>query len=186
MPWQEQVTVTPLPDPQKPAELAGLVQDATDRGARVVNPGGGERAGTFFRPALVYPVPEEAQLFRVEQLGPILPVSVVDSAEQALSVVERSDVGQQASVFGRDPAVIGPLVDHLANLVCRVNVNTQCRRGPDVYPFTGRKNSAVGTLSVSDALRVFSIRSMVALAETEQPLLDALAARSLFLSPPPP
>ena len=35
-------------------------------------------------------------------------------------------------------------------------------RGPDVYPFTGRKNSAVSTLSVFDALRSFSIRSFVA------------------------
>jgi len=46
--------------------------------------------------------------------------------------------------------------------VCRVNLNSQCQRGPDVYPFTGRKDSAEGTLSVSDALRCFSIRSMVA------------------------
>ena len=56
------------------------------QGARVVNPGGGEWAGTLFRPALVYPVPEAAQLFRVEQFGPILPVSVVDSPEEALDV----------------------------------------------------------------------------------------------------
>ena len=31
---------------------------------------------------------------------------------------------------------------------------------------SGRKNSAAGTLSVHDALRVFSIRSMVACRET--------------------
>jgi glyceraldehyde-3-phosphate dehydrogenase (NADP+) len=29
-------------------------------------------------------------------------------------------------------------------------------------PFTGRKDSAEGTLSISDALRCFSIRSLVA------------------------
>jgi glyceraldehyde-3-phosphate dehydrogenase (NADP+) len=185
MPWEKDVAITPLPDPEEPAFLEGLVRDAAERGARVVNPGGGERAGTLFRPALVYPVPEEAQLFRVEQFGPIVPVSVVDSPEEALAVVERSDVGQQASVFGRDAATIGRLVDHLANLVCRVNLNTQCRRGPDVYPFTGRKDSAVGTLSVTDALRVFSIRSLVAIPERERSLLDELASRSVFLAPPP-
>jgi hypothetical protein len=65
-------------------------------------------------------------------------------------------------VFGNDPRVVGPLIDVLANQVCRVNLNAQCQRGPDVYPFTGRKDSAEGTLSVSDALRCFSIRSMVA------------------------
>jgi len=185
MPWEEKVTVTPLPDPQKPAHLAELVEDAVALGARVVNPGGGEWAGTLFRPALVYPVPEQAKLYRAEQFGPIVPVSVVDSPEQALQAIESSDVGQQASVFGKDPAVIGGLVDHLANLVCRVNVNTQCRRGPDVYPFAGRKDSAVGTLSVTDALRVFSIRSMVAAPEAEQPLVEGLGSHSRFLSPPP-
>ena len=185
MPWEAGVTITPLPDPEKPAHLAGLVQDALALGARVVNPGGGEWAGTLFRPALVYPVAPEAELFTAEQFGPILPVSVVDSPEEAVAIVERSQVGQQASIFGRDAAVVGPLVDHLANLVCRVNLNTQCRRGPDVFPFAGRKDSAVGTLSVTDALRVFSIRSMVALPEAQRPSLDALAARSVFLGPPP-
>ena len=57
---------------------------------------------------------------------------------------------------------LGRLIDILANLVCRVNLNSACQRGPDIYPFTGRKNSAVGTLSVFDALRSFSIRTFVA------------------------
>ncbi|RYY20962.1 MAG: NADP-dependent glyceraldehyde-3-phosphate dehydrogenase, partial [Chitinophagaceae bacterium] len=38
---------------------------------------------------------------------------------------------------------------------------------PDVFPFTGRKDSAEGTLSVFDALRSFSIRSLVATKATE-------------------
>jgi glyceraldehyde-3-phosphate dehydrogenase (NADP+) len=46
--------------------------------------------------------------------------------------------------------------------VCRINLNTQCQRGPDTLPFTGRKDSAEATLSISDALRCFSIRSLVA------------------------
>jgi glyceraldehyde-3-phosphate dehydrogenase (NADP+) len=184
MPWQEGVTVTPLPDPEKPGYLASLVRDAEHKGARVVNRGGGEWAGTLFRPALVYPVPPEAQLFRVEQFGPVVPVSVIEGPEEALAIVEHSGVGQQASLFGRDARTIGPLLDHLANLVCRVNLNTQCRRGPDVYPFTGRKDSAVGTLSITDALRVFSIRSVVATTGPERRLLDQLAEASSFLQPP--
>ncbi len=54
------------------------------------------------------------------------------------------------------------LIDPLVNQVCRVNLNSQCQRGPDTFPFTGRKDSAEGTLSVSDALRCFSIRTLVA------------------------
>ncbi len=184
MPWEEGVVITPLPDPQHPAYLAGLVQDAVARGARVVGGGGGAIAGTLFRPALVSGVTAEAQLFRVEQFGPVVPVSVVSSADEALDVVDRSDVGQQAAVFGRDEATLARLVDHLANLTCRVNLNTQCRRGPDVLPFTGRKDSAAGTLSIHDALRSFSIRSVVALSAREQGLLERLGHRSRFLAPP--
>ena len=43
-----------------------------------------------------------------------------------------------------------------------MNINSQCQRGPDTFPWTGRKDSAERTLSVSDALRVFSIRALVA------------------------
>ncbi|HEY3120824.1 MAG TPA: aldehyde dehydrogenase family protein [Vicinamibacteria bacterium] len=184
MPWEEGVTITPMPDPKHPAFLDGLVHDAVTHGARVINKDGGAWAGTLYRPALVHPVPAGAMLFRVEQFGPVVPVSVFDAPEEALAVVDASDTGQQASLFGRDPQVMGPLIDHLANLVCRVNLDTQCRRGPDVLPFTGRKDSAVGTLSVYDALRTFSIRSLVALVEKEQPLLRALEATSQFLAPP--
>lgn len=183
MPWED-VTITPLPDPDHPGYLEGLVRDAVGRGARVANEGGGAWRGTLYRPALVYPVPAEALLYRVEQFGPVVPVSVFDDAAEALDVVDQSDLGQQASLFGRDQATLGLLVDHLTNLVCRVNVNTQCRRGPDVLPFTGRKDSAVGTLSIQDALRAFSIRSVVAVAKKDQPLLGDLGTASRFLAPP--
>jgi len=66
------------------------------------------------------------------------------------------------SIFGSDAGEIARLVDPLVNQVCRVNLNSQCQRGPDLFPFTGRKDSAEGTLSVSDALRVFTIRTLVA------------------------
>ena len=65
-------------------------------------------------------------------------------------------------MFGKDPDLIARLVDPLWNQVGRVNINCQCQRSPDVFPFVGRKDSAEGTLSVHDALRSFSIRTMVA------------------------
>jgi glyceraldehyde-3-phosphate dehydrogenase (NADP+) len=66
------------------------------------------------------------------------------------------------SLFGNNAKTLAPLIDALVNLVCRVNLNSSCQRGPDVYPFTGRKDSAVATLSVHDALRSFSIRTFLA------------------------
>ncbi|WP_143271814.1 aldehyde dehydrogenase family protein, partial [Bradyrhizobium mercantei] len=81
--------------------------------------------------------------------------------------VAGAENGQQVSIFSANPELVGRLVDPLVNQVCRVNINCQCQRGPDVFPFTGRKDSAEGTLSVSDALRSFSIRSMIATKQTD-------------------
>jgi glyceraldehyde-3-phosphate dehydrogenase (NADP+) len=184
MPWRDGVTITPLPDPEHPAYLDGLVADAVARGARVVNPGGGNHLATLFAPALVADVPPEAALFSVEQFGPVLPVSVVPDLEAAIDVIDRSSMGQQVSLFGRDPERLGPAIDQLANLCCRINLDTQCRRGPDVYPFTGRKDSAIGTLSVYDALRTFSLRSMVAAPAGDAARFATLADHSQFLAAP--
>ena len=102
------------------------------------------------------------RLYREEQFGPVIPVAPFTDLEAPIRYLLESDYGQQVSIFGRDPDTIAQLVDPLVNQVCRVNINSQCQRGPDIFPFTGRKDSAEGTLSVSDALRVFSIRTLVA------------------------
>ena len=91
--------------------------------------------------------------------------------------VAESDFGQQVSLFGTDPKTLGPAIDALANQVCRINLNRYCQRGPDVLPFTGRKNSAEGTLSIADALKTFSIESLVAAGDPSgRQLLEGLAA----------
>ncbi|MCY1360355.1 NADP-dependent glyceraldehyde-3-phosphate dehydrogenase [compost metagenome] len=102
------------------------------------------------------------RLYNEEQFGPLIPVVPYRELEEVIDYVLHSDYGQQLSLFGNDPAQVGRLVDAFANQVGRININTQCQRGPDSYPFNGRKNSAEGTLSVHDALRVFSIRTLVA------------------------
>jgi glyceraldehyde-3-phosphate dehydrogenase (NADP+) len=168
MPWEPSVRITPLPDPGKVARMAQLVADAESKGAHVANRHGGLSNGTFYFPSVVFPVAPSMDLYHVEQFGPVIPVAVFDDPREVFDYVVASSYGQQASLFGTDPATLGPLIDVLANQVCRVNLNAQCQRGPDVYPFTGRKDSAEGTLSVSDALRCFSIRSMVAAPGTAE------------------
>ena len=176
MPWEKGVSITPLPEPAKAASMAEMVEDAASKGARVVNEGGGATAGTLFYPAVVYPVREGMRLYREEQFGPVVPVMPFEDLETALDYVITSEHGQQVSVFSSNPDRIGSLVDPLVNQVCRVNINCQCQRGPDVFPFTGRKDSAEGTLSVTDALRSFSIRSMIAAKQTDESkrLLDTI------------
>ncbi|HUW07699.1 MAG TPA: NADP-dependent glyceraldehyde-3-phosphate dehydrogenase [Williamwhitmania sp.] len=168
MPWSAGVGITPLPEPNKSEFLTGLIVDATAKGAKVANPSGGYFNRSFFYPAVLFPVNKNMRVFYEEQFGPIVPIVPFDDINEPLDYVVESNYGQQASIFGQNPDTIATLIDTLVNQVCRVNVNSQCQRGPDIFPFTGRKDSAEGTLSVSDALRVFSIRTLVAAKENDE------------------
>lgn len=162
MPWEPGVSLTPLPEPGKTNYLHGLVEDAKQHGASVVNEHGGESVETFFYPAVLYPINNKMKVYYEEQFGPIVPIVPFESVQDAIHYVVNSNFGQQLSIFGKDSKTIARLIDMFSSQVGRINLNTQCQRGPDVFPFNGRKDSAEGTLSVADALRVFSIRTLVA------------------------
>ena len=161
-PWTPGASLTPIADVEAVNFLQELVQEALDKGAKVMNEGGGESIENYIHPAILYPVNKEMRLYHVEQFGPLIPVCSFNEISEVMDYVEQSDYGQQVSIFGYHPQEVGPLLDILVNQVSRVNLNIQCQRGPDTFPFTGRKASAEGTLSVSDALRRFSIRALVA------------------------
>jgi acyl-CoA reductase-like NAD-dependent aldehyde dehydrogenase len=186
MPWEKGVSLTPLPEPNKPAYLQECIEDAKRNGAAVMNENGGATVESFFYPAVVYPVNKEMKLYREEQFGPIIPVVSYEKMDEPIEYLIESTHGQQVSIFSNNSDEVACSIDILVNQVSRVNINAQCQRGPDVFPFTGRKDSAEGTLSVVDALRSFSIRSLVAtkLNENNKHLLNEIVhdEHSNFLS----
>ncbi|BBB90999.1 MAG TPA: NADP-dependent glyceraldehyde-3-phosphate dehydrogenase [Methylomusa anaerophila] len=166
MPWEPGVKITPLPEPDKCEYLRELIDDAGKHGAKVINTKGGLNYGSLFFPAILYPVNDKMRIYYEEQFGPVVPVIPFDDISQPIQYVIHSSYGQQVSIFGTDADMLANLIDQLVNQVCRVNINSQCQRSPDSLPFTGRKDSAEGTLSVTDALRAFSIRTLVAAKTT--------------------
>jgi acyl-CoA reductase-like NAD-dependent aldehyde dehydrogenase len=186
MPWEDGVSLTPLPEQHKPAYIQDCIADAIANGAEVINENGGATNESFVFPAIVYPVKKGMKLYTEEQFGPVIPVVPFDDLEETIEYLIESTHGQQVSIFSNDDEEIAELIDPLVNQVSRVNINCQCQRGPDVFPFTGRKDSAEGTLSVVDALRSFSIRSLVAtkLNENNKHLINAIvdSNSSNFLS----
>jgi acyl-CoA reductase-like NAD-dependent aldehyde dehydrogenase len=168
LPWEKGVTLTPLPEPGKPAYLNDLIEDAKSYGAAVMNENGGTIKETFFYPAILFPVNHKMKIYTEEQFGPIIPVIPFENIEEPIQYIIDSTHGQQVSLFSKNQTELASLIDPLVNQVSRVNINCQCQRGPDSFPFTGRKDSAEGTLSVVDALRSFSIRSLVAAKLTEE------------------
>ncbi len=167
LPWEKEVKITPLPEVNKPPYLKECIEDAISKGAKVLNENGGYNEASLVFPAVVYPVNDQMKLYHEEQFGPVIPVVPFDDIEEPIDYQVNADHGMQVSLFSEDPMETSKLIDAFVNLVSRVNINCQAQRGPDVFPFTGRKDSAEGTLSVFDALRSFSIRSLVAAKVTD-------------------
>lgn len=178
-PWEAGIFLTPLPEPDKPAYIQGLIDDAIVKGAKILNAKGGMHTDNYIFPAVLFPVNKEMRVYHEEQFGPVIPILSFKDIQEPLNDMAESNYGQQVSLFGKNIKIIGPLIDTLVNLVCRVNLNSSCQRGPDIFPFTGRKDSASGTLSIHDALRSFSIRTFVASKDNDynneilQALLDS-------------
>ena len=162
LPWDENVNITPLPEPHKPNYIKELIADAQSKGAAVINKSGNKFEHSFASPTVLYPVNDSMKVYHEEQFGPVVPMLSFKEISEPLDYVSESNYGQQVSLFSKNSDTLAPLIDSLVNQVCRVNINTKCQRGPDVLPFVGRKDSAVSTLSVHDALRTFSIRTLVA------------------------
>ena len=135
------------------------------------------------KPAVVYPVTSNMRLWHEEQFGPVIPVAVYDNDNEIKEYIRVMPYGQQAAIFSNSPQESSPLVDMLGNVVGRINFNTQCGRSPDSLPFSGRRSSALGTMSVTEALKAFSVETLMASKENNENLnlLKDIELNSKFL-----
>jgi succinate-semialdehyde dehydrogenase/glutarate-semialdehyde dehydrogenase len=95
--------VGPLIDAAQRAKVSELVDDAKQRGARLLLGGEpvGER-GYFYAPTVLADVPQDARLLDEEIFGPVAPVATFSSTEQAIEAANRTEYGLVAYVYTRD------------------------------------------------------------------------------------
>lgn len=115
MPWDKDVQLPPLPEPEKPTYLTELLADAQQRGARIVNPHGGTVQHTFFYPALVYPVNAQMRLYREEQFGPVIPIAAFHDIETPIRYIVESNYAAQVESHDKADTKIG------AQIVIRIS-----------------------------------------------------------------
>lgn len=123
MPW-DNADDTPFPDTSKAQAMEALVIDATKRGARVVNAGGGTHNGYIYRPAVLYPVGFDAEVANKEVFGPVLAVIPADRDEDIERHLRSLPFHQQLGIIARDgdlEALV--LAARFGNHVTEVNVN---------------------------------------------------------------
>ena len=182
---------TPLPNKSRTDLMRRLVDDAVSKGAKIVNEKGGEIIGgsesTLMVPAVLYPVTPDMDIYYEEQFGPVVPITEYESLDTVISYGQKGKYGQQVSIFVSEEETksAANLLDRFSTVFGKININSQCARSPDTLPFSGRRSSAMGVMSVRDALREFSIPTVVAYKDSDvnTRILQEIEAASTFLQP---
>ncbi|MFC9437074.1 aldehyde dehydrogenase family protein, partial [Nocardia sp. NPDC057030] len=143
-PTDERTTMGPVITRAAAERVTGLVTDARNRGARIVPLGSAPAGdGYFLDPVLVLDAPDDADLVRVEQFGPAVPILTYREEAEVLARANDSELGLAASVWSADE-------DRAFAVAARIEagftfVNTHNRTGMSLHtPFGGTKNSGFG------------------------------------------
>lgn len=156
-PLEMQAEVVPLISEKAADFVWGLIEDAKEKGARMVM--GGKREGTLIYPTLFDEVTEDMRIAWEEPFGPVLPILRVNTVEEAVALANKSEYGLQASVFTENITDAFHVASKLE--VGTVHINNKTERGPDHFPFLGVKKSGIGTQGIR-----YSIEAMTRVKAT--------------------
>ncbi|MCX6807073.1 MAG: aldehyde dehydrogenase family protein [Candidatus Berkelbacteria bacterium] len=99
--------------------------------------------GRYFEPTILDNVTPGMKIAWQEQFGPILPVLTVRNDKEALNLANASEYGLDTYIFTKNVKKAEEMADKLE--VGQVYINTVSGRASDKIPFTGVKNSGLGT-----------------------------------------
>lgn len=144
--------ITPLIDGKAADFVQELIDDALEKGARLVT--GNRRSGNLLYPTLFDRVTTDMRIAWEEPFGPVLPVIRVRDMEEAIGVANASEYGLQAAVFTKDLNNAFYIAGELE--VGTVHINNKTERGPDHFPFLGVKSSGMGTQGIRYSIEAMS------------------------------
>jgi succinate-semialdehyde dehydrogenase / glutarate-semialdehyde dehydrogenase len=153
-------TLGPLANARRLSAMSGFIQDAVTKGASLVTGGNriGER-GYFFAPSLVTDIPDSARMMREETFGPIAPVAVFETPEEALSRANALPYGLAAYAFTDSARTARMVADGLHSGM--VGINTF---GVSIAeaPFGGVGESGYGSEGGTEGLQAYLATKFVA------------------------
>ncbi len=149
----EKAALLPVGDPTDGANALGPVIDATqrDRIHKVVTDAvadgakleaGGEYDGLFYRPTVLANVPLKSRAFAEEIFGPVAPVTVYETIDEAIDIINDNEYGLTLGILTSNAFAAYELADRIE--VGMVHVNDQTVDDEPVIPFGGTKASGTG------------------------------------------
>ncbi|EKD87380.1 MAG: hypothetical protein ACD_36C00110G0001 [uncultured bacterium] len=129
-----------------------VIQEAVKDGAKILT--GRKRKGSLIEPTILTSVKPEMAVVKKELFGPIVSLIEIKSMDEAITIINNSSYGLQASVFSRDEGSALNFAKYLK--VGTVQINGSPQRGPDHFPFLGVKKSGVGVQGVRYSLESMS------------------------------
>ncbi|MBB5911229.1 succinate-semialdehyde dehydrogenase/glutarate-semialdehyde dehydrogenase [Nocardia transvalensis] len=132
------------------------LEDAKAKGADIVV-GGSPAAGNglYFQPTVVVDATHEMQLMTEETFGPVVAITRVRDEEEAIRFANDCRYGLSGSVFTRDAAKARRIAARLTTGSV-VHNDASVIYGVAEAPFGGRKESGVGQVNGTGALRGFT------------------------------
>jgi glyceraldehyde-3-phosphate dehydrogenase (NADP+) len=156
-PMDPEVVCGPLIDAESADRVAGWIEDAVARGARLLC--GGRKKGNAISPAVLEQVPHDLPLYCQEVFGPVVVLEPYHTFDEALATVNDSVFGLQAGVFTRDLRRIQMAFERLQ--VGGVVVGDVPTVRVDNYPYGGVKASGFGREGVRYAIEDMTERKVL-------------------------
>ena len=152
----------PLANPRRIVAMAGMLEDAVQRGATVAT--GGARigeAGNFFAPTVLTDVPLDARVFNDEPFGPVAAIRAFNTLEEAIAEANRLPYGLAAYAFTRSLKNAHLLSQRVeAGMLW---INQPALPLPEM-PFGGVKDSGYGSEGGPEALEAYLNSRAVSIA----------------------
>ncbi len=139
-PYREDVDLGPIVNERQLERVAGIVRRSVEGGARVV--AGGTHDGLFYRPTVLTDVTTEHAAWREEIFGPVAPIVVFDTDEEALALANDSEYGLTGAVYSR--SISRGLAFAQRIRAGMVHVNDQTVNDEATIPFGGMGASGNG------------------------------------------
>jgi len=130
----------PIINTRQRDRIVGIVQASVAQGARVLT--GGSHEGLFYRPTVLTDVRPEMPAFADEIFGPVAPITVFDSDEEAAALVNASPYGLSAAIHSASVSRAMALANRLHTGM--IHVNDQTVNNEFHVPFGGMGASGNG------------------------------------------